>query len=252
MSDILRLEHVTRRFGGLVVTDDLSLRVAVGERRALIGPNGAGKTTLFNLISGVLPVSSGQIWLQDQNITARPAAERAILGIGRTFQRNNLFAGLSVFENVCLAARRQQGLSSRVFRPAHRYAAVAEAAQGVLAQVGLLDRAGSIAGQLAYGQQRALEIAVALAARPRLLLLDEPTSGMAPAETNQMIDLIARLPPDLTLLIIEHDIDAVFRLANQITVLSFGSVLAEGAPDAVRQNAQVQEIYLGLPLERAD
>jgi branched-chain amino acid transport system ATP-binding protein len=245
MSTMLRLDNVRKAFGGLVVTDNVSLHVAPGERRAIIGPNGAGKTTLFNLISGVLPVQSGQIWLGERDVTRLAMPERAQLGLGRTFQRNNLFLELPVLENVRLAVQHRHGLSGRLFAPVARYNAVADEAQQLLEQVGLGERASELASALAYGQQRALEIALALAMRPQLLLLDEPTAGMSPAETGQMIELIAALPRTLTLLIIEHDMDAVFRLADRVTVLSFGRVLAEGSHAEIRANATVQEVYLG-------
>jgi branched-chain amino acid transport system ATP-binding protein len=251
MSPLLTLERVRRSFGGLLVTNDISLSVAAGERRALIGPNGAGKTTLFNLISGVLPIDGGRILFDGQDVSGRSLDARARLGMGRTFQRNNLFLPLSTLENVRLAVRQRAGLSARMFRPASSYEAVDSEALELLGRVGLRERADEPAGQLAYGQQRALEIALALALRPRLLLLDEPTSGMAPAETTELIDLIAALPRTITLLIIEHDIDAVFRLADQITVLSYGSVLAEGSAEQIRANPQVQEVYLGQPAEEA-
>lgn len=250
MSEVLRLEAVRRSFGGLVVTDNVSLALTAGERRAIIGPNGAGKTTLFNLISGLLPVDSGRIMFAGQDVTRLAMAERARRGLGRTFQRNNLFAGLSVLENVRLAVQQHQGLSNHMFRPARSYQAVTDAAAALLKKIGLLERADEAAGRLAYGQQRALEIALALALRPGLLLLDEPTAGMSPAETAQMVTLIDALPRELTLLIIEHDMDAVFRLAEQVTVLSFGRILADGTPAQIRRNAQVQEVYLGHgPLE---
>lgn len=245
MSTVLRLEAVRRSFGGLLVTDNVSLDVPQGERRAIIGPNGAGKTTLFNLISGMLPVNSGRIVFGGHDVTRLSLPQRARRGLGRTFQRNNLFAGLSVLENVCLAVQQQQGLSTHMFRPAQGYQAVSEAAYQLLRDVGLAERADEAAGRLAYGQQRALEIALALALRPSLLLLDEPTAGMSPAETAQMVSLIDDLPRELTLLIIEHDMDAVFRLADRVTVLSFGRVLAEGSPEQIRRNQQVQEVYLG-------
>lgn len=245
MSALLVLDRVRRSFGGLCVTNAVSLSVAAGERRALIGPNGAGKTTLFNLISGVLRVDGGRIHFDGRDVTHASLDQRARLGMGRTFQRNNLFLALSTLENVRLAVQQRAGLSARMFRPARSYHAVTDEARELLDRVGLRDRADAAAGELAYGQQRALEIALALALHPRLLLLDEPTSGMGPAETAELIDLIAGLPREITLLIIEHDIDAVFRLADRISVLSFGSLLAEGSVEQIRANPQVQEVYLG-------
>jgi branched-chain amino acid transport system ATP-binding protein len=245
MSDILRLDNLKRNFGGLMAVDGVSLRVAPGERVALIGPNGAGKTTLFNLISGELPVASGRVYLDGRDVTGLAAHQRANLGMGRTFQRNSLFFGLSAFENVRLAVQHRQGVSRRFFAPAARFAPVDQAALGLLEQVGLASQRDAPAGTLAYGEQRALEIALALASEPRLLLLDEPTAGMSPAETAEIVGLIGSLPRDLTILIIEHDMDVIFSLAERISVLYYGRVLAEGTPDEVKRNRRAQEIYFG-------
>jgi branched-chain amino acid transport system ATP-binding protein len=245
MNPILYIEHLVRNFGGLMAVSDVSLSVGPGERRAIIGPNGAGKTTLFNLISGQTPVVSGSVFLDGQDVTRLADYQRANLGLGRTFQRNNLFFGLSVFENVRLAAQHRHRISRRCFAPASRFAAVNEAALELLERVGLADRAADLARSLAYGQQRALEIALALANQPKVLLLDEPTAGMSPAETAEMVELIGSLPRDLTMLIIEHDMDVIFSLATTITVLHYGQVLAEGTPAEVKKNRRVQEVYLG-------
>jgi branched-chain amino acid transport system ATP-binding protein len=242
---MLSLERLVRTFGGLTAVHDVSLRVGAGERRAIIGPNGAGKTTLFNLISGELPVSAGTIRLDGRDVTRLPVHARANLGLGRTFQRNNLFFNLSVLENVRLAVRHEQRIADRIFAPASRFGGVSAAAIELLEQVGLADRRDDPAGALAYGQQRVLEIALALALRPRILLLDEPTAGMSPGETAEIARLIAGLPRDLTLLIIEHDMDVIFSIADSITVLHYGQVVADGTPDEITRSAQVQEIYLG-------
>jgi branched-chain amino acid transport system ATP-binding protein len=245
MAAMLNLQHLVRTFGGLTAVNEVSLRGGAGERRALIGPNGAGKTTLFNLIGGMLPVTSGAIWFDGRNITRLPAHERANLGMGRTFQRNNLFFNLSVFENVRLAVQHQQRISRKMFTAAARFPGASEASAKLLEQIGLADRAFEPARALAYGQQRVLEIGLALAMRPRILLLDEPTAGMSPAETTAIARMIAGLPRALTLLIIEHDMDVVFSIADTITVLHYGQVLAEGAPEEISRSRQVQEIYLG-------
>ena len=242
---MLNLHKLVRTFGGLTAVNGVSMQVDAGERRALIGPNGAGKTTLFNLISGVLPVSSGAIWLGSRDITRLPAHERANLGMGRTFQRNNLFFNLSVFENVRLAVQHQRRVSHHMFAPAERFAEVGTATAELLERIGLADRSDELVQTLAYGQQRVLEIALALALQPRILLLDEPTAGMSPAETAEIAHLIAALPRDLTLLIIEHDMDVVFSIADTISVLHYGQVLAEGTPDEISRSQEVQEIYLG-------
>jgi branched-chain amino acid transport system ATP-binding protein len=245
MSDILRLDNLKRNFGGLTAVDGISLRVAPGERRAIIGPNGAGKTTLFNLISGELPATAGRVYLGGQDVTGLAAYQRANLGMGRTFQRNNLFFGLSVFENVRLAVQHHQGISRRLFAPAARFTAANQAALILLDRIGLAGYRDAPASTLAYGQQRALEIALALANAPRLLLLDEPTAGMSPGETAEIVRLIDSLPRELTILIIEHDMDVIFSLADRISVLYYGRVLVEGTPAEVKGNRQAQEIYFG-------
>jgi branched-chain amino acid transport system ATP-binding protein len=245
VSAALRVQQVSRVFGALRAVDGVTLEVACQERRAVIGPNGAGKTTLFNLITGHLPPTSGQIWLGDEDVTRLSVHARAQRGLARTFQKNNLFLGLSAYENVRLAQQRRLGLAARALRPARSYAAVAEATEKLLGQIGLLERAGVVARDLSYGEQRQLEIALALACEPRILLLDEPTAGMSPAETSRMTSLIAGLPRDITIMIIEHDMDVVFAIADRITVLHYGRLLAEGTPREVRALPSVQEAYLG-------
>ncbi len=241
----LRVEGLVKNFGGLTVLLEVNLNVAAGERRAIIGPNGAGKTTLFNVVGGELPPTKGRVFLDERDVTPLPPQTRANLGLGRTFQRNNLFLALSVFENVRLAVQYRRRIANHFFRPAESYSDVQAETLAVLERVSLADSRDVPARHLAYGQQRVLEAALALAAEPQVLLLDEPTAGMSPAETAEMVRLIEALPRSLTLLIIEHDMDVVFTLADRITVLHYGQVLAEGTPEAVRQNPQVQQIYLG-------
>jgi branched-chain amino acid transport system ATP-binding protein len=243
--EILRADGLRRYFGGLRAVNGVNLSVQRGERRALIGPNGAGKTTLFSLIGGELRPSEGKVLLKNQDVTRLPPHERATRGLGRTFQRNNLFAGLTVFENVRLAVQRRMAISAAVLRPASAYSQVSQRSQQVLEQVGLGTAGQRAVRVLSYGEQRQLEIAVALAGQPELLLLDEPTAGMSPAETEAMVNLIHALPRDLTLMIVEHDMDVVFALCDRITVLQYGQVLAEGEPAEVRENAAVREAYLG-------
>lgn len=242
---VLSTHNLTKHFGGVHAVNGVTLAVAHGERHAVIGPNGAGKSTLFNLIAGELPVTSGTVRFQNRDITDLAVHVCAGLGIGRTFQRNNLFQGMNVLQNVQLAVQRQQRIAGRWFRPLDAYASLREAAESLLHQVGLQDAQGQTVSELAYGQQRALEIAVALAVKPNILLLDEPTAGMSPAETKNMVELIQGLPRSLTLMIVEHDMDVIFTIADRITVLHYGEVIASGAPADVRANAEVREIYLG-------
>ncbi|MBX5491142.1 MAG: ABC transporter ATP-binding protein [Chloroflexi bacterium] len=243
---MLRVEGLKRQFGGLMAVNGVSLSVAPGERRAIIGPNGAGKTTLFNLISGELHPSAGRVYLGGEDVTALPNFERARRGLARTFQRNNLFLGLTVRENVRLAVQARRKVASRLWTPVDHLREVGAEADAVLAELGLAEQAHTPVRNLSYGEQRQVEIAIALATRPRVLLLDEPTAGMSPAETTAMTHLVAALPRDMTLLIIEHDMDVVFALADRITVLHYGEVLAEGAPQEVSGDPRVAEVYMGL------
>ena len=241
----LRVERLRREFGGLIAVNGVTFAVAPGERRALIGPNGAGKTTLFNLISGELPPTAGRVYLAGEDVTGLPPHRLAALGLARTFQRNNLFLGLSVRENVRLAVQARRGVARQLWAPATGLAALADEADAVLADMGLAPRADARVRDLSYGEQRQLEVAIALASHPRVLLLDEPTAGMSPAETAAMTHTIGALPSAMTLLIIEHDMDVVFALADRITVLHYGEVLADGTPATVRANPRVAEVYMG-------
>ena len=245
MDAVLSIERLTRRFGGLIALHDVSLTVTSGERHALIGPNGAGKTTLFNVVSGELAPTSGRVSLLHRTITGLRPYEIARLGLARTFQRNNLLLNLTVLENVRLAAQAHTAATRRLFTPVRRLAQIEDQARALLDRMDLAERAAVPARSLSYGEQRQLEVAIALAGRPRALLLDEPTSGMSPAETARMTALLARLGRDHTVVIIEHDMDVVFALADRITVLHLGEVIAAGAPEAVRADARVQEVYLG-------
>ena len=248
--DILRVEKLHKNFGGLTAVNGVSFNVEEGERRAIIGPNGAGKTTLFNLLSGELPSSRGQVFYAGHDITLLPPHRRARLGMARTFQRNNLFLGLSVWENVRLAGHPVKGVGLPAFAPAD--ATRSDIVEESLQRVGLMEQPHALARHLSYGEQRQLEVAIALATQPKLLLLDEPAAGMSPAETNRLMATLREMPRTLTLLIIEHDMDVVFGLAEHVTVLHYGEVIADGTVDQVRKDPRVLEVYLGTGAHAGD
>jgi ABC-type branched-subunit amino acid transport system ATPase component len=241
----LETRALFKNFGALRVANDINFRLEPGARHALIGPNGAGKSTFVNLVTGVLPASSGQILLQGEDITALSQARRVKRGVARTFQINQLFRGLTVLENVTLAVAERQGVADNMVRPAGMKRAVIDESYALLQQLGLAAEALRPVRDLAYGRQRLVEFAVALGLSPRVLLLDEPAAGVPSSDTGTIIDMIERLPPDLSLMIIEHDMDLVFRLARRITVLVQGSVLVEGPPDEIAADPRVREVYLG-------
>jgi branched-chain amino acid transport system ATP-binding protein len=236
------MRELRREFGGIVALAGVTFTVAEGERRAIIGPNGAGKTTLFNILTGELAPTRGELRLAGVPVTGWPPHELARRGVGRMYQRNELFDGLSAGENVALALRAAIGPYRPFTSPGGREG---DEAGAVLARVGLGQRAGLAARALSHGERRQLELAVALARRPRVLLLDEPTAGMSPAETARIVELIAALDRGLTIVIVEHDMDVVFRLADRVTVLHEGRVIADGTPAEVRADTQVNEVYLG-------
>ncbi len=244
MMAILNVDRLEKNFGALMAVNRVSFTIEPGERHAIIGPNGAGKTTLFNLISGELEPSNGLVQFVGQDITKLPPNERAQLGMARTFQRNNLFLGLSVWENVRLAGHPVKGVSPRAFGSTE--SPKSEIVRESLERVGLSERRDTLARNLSYGEQRQLELAIALATQPKILLLDEPAAGMSPAETNRLLGLLRDMPRSITLLIIEHDMDVVFGLAERVTVLHYGEVLANGTTDEVRNNPRVMEVYLGV------
>jgi len=244
---LLSLERVCMNFAGVQALRDVSLTVEPGERRAIIGPNGAGKTTLFNIISGELPPTSGSVNLSGREVTKLTPERMFRLGLARTFQKNSLFLDLTTHENVRLAVQAHHRQGHHWFRPWWTFDDVNRRTQEVLERAGLWSRRLEPAKNLSYGEQRQLEMAIALAGEPTLLLLDEPTAGMSVAETASSVATIDALPRDLTLLIIEHDMDTVFALADRITVLDHGQVIADGPPDAVRKDEQVRAVYLGEP-----
>ena len=242
---LLAIERLSRDFGALAALSSVSLRVRAAERRALIGPNGAGKTTLFNVIAGQIGPSAGRVVFDGVPITGLPPHAVARRGLSRSFQRTNLFPRLSVRENLRLAAAADGRGSYDLFGSVGRLRAPIEKAREVAAAVGLADRLDAPAGALSYGEQRQLEVGVALATTPRLLLLDEPTAGMSPEETERMTRMLEALPRSVTLLIIEHDMDVVSSLADGVTVLHYGEVLTEGTFDEVKADPRVYEVYLG-------
>jgi branched-chain amino acid transport system ATP-binding protein len=242
---VLNLTAVSKSFGGLTAVNDVSLAVGPGERRAIIGPNGAGKTTLFSLISGEQLPTSGRIELFGRDITRLASHRRAALGLTRTYQITNLFPRLSVMENCLLAVQALSPMKFHMHRDLRRYPAIIERTRSALDAVSLLDKARATVRDLSHGEQRQLEVALALAGAPKLLLLDEPTAGLSPAESLMMTALLKKLDPSITLLIIEHDMDVAFQLTDRITVLHYGRVVADGTRDEVTANPLVQEIYLG-------
>lgn len=240
---LLSLAGVGRSFGALKAVDDVTLDVPAGARHALIGPNGAGKSTLFKLITGAMPVSAGTVQLAGADITRLSEHQRARQGISQTLQHSSLFLTQTVLQNVLLAAQRRHG--SRHSLVPRRQSAANERARALLADVGLAHRADIVVSALSHGERRQVEVAVALACEPQLLLLDEPAAGMSPAESGRLVELLRSLPQTVTLVIVEHDLDVVFALAQSVTVLHLGRVLLTGSPDEVRASDAVQEAYLG-------
>lgn len=245
MSDALQTKHLVKKFGGFVATNDVSLHVTAGARHALIGPNGAGKTTLINLLTGFLEPTSGAVMLQGQDVTTLAQHQRVKRGLARTFQINRLFADLTVLESVVLAVNERLGLSARFWKPVGAHTQAIEEAAELLRTLKLLDVAHEQTRNLAYGKQRLIEIALALAAKPSVLLLDEPAAGVPTSESRELFESIAALPRDVTILLIEHDMDLVFRFADTISVLVNGALLTQGTPDEIARDPKVKEVYLG-------
>ena len=245
MTIALQTHNLVRRFGGLVATNDVSITLEQGARHALIGPNGAGKTTLINLLTGVLPPTSGQIVLEGEDITKASRARRVELGLVRTFQINQLFPNFTPLQSVCLAASRRLGLDRNIWRGIGSDKRVLDTAIDVLERFDLIDVMTAKVSALPYGKQRLLEIAVAIACGPRVLLLDEPAAGVPEGERGEIMAGLAQLPADVTVLLIEHDMDLVFRFASRISVLVQGGLLLEGTVDEVANDPRVKEVYLG-------
>ena len=242
---LLRIENLTKRFGGIVATDNLSLDVAQGELHAIIGPNGAGKTTLISQLIGQLKPSAGTIRFAGEDVTHLAAWKRSHLGLARSFQITSLLPNFTAADNVALAAQARDGHSFRFFGNARKETGLRATALAALARVGLADRADVVVSRLSHGEQRELELAVALATRPQLLLLDEPMAGLGATESARMVKLLAELRKEVTIVLVEHDMNAVFALADRITVLVYGRVIASDAPAAIRSNEEVKRAYLG-------
>ncbi|MET0967601.1 MAG: ABC transporter ATP-binding protein [Tardiphaga sp.] len=241
----LQLYNIRKAYGALVVTGDVSLNVEAGELHAIIGPNGAGKTTLIHQISGHAPSDSGRIVFDGQDVTKLPMAERARLGLVRSFQITSILPRFSALENVAIAAQACSGSSFRFFGNAAAERTLNDTAMALLSRFGLAARASVPAGQMSHGEKRQLEIAIALAAQPKLLLLDEPLAGTSHDESQQLIDILQELRRELPIVLIEHDMDAVFALADRVSVLVYGRIIASGSPQSIRDNADVRTAYLG-------
>ena len=242
---LLRIGQLGKRFGGIVATDRVSLDVLQGEIHALIGPNGAGKTTLIAQISGSLAPDTGRIEFGGADVTSVPQHDRVRAGLARSYQITSIFGRFSVAENLALAVQARSGSSFRFWQPVARETGLVDEARAIAAQVGLAERFDAVAGSLAHAEQRSLEVGLGLATNPRLLLLDEPLAGMGPDESQHMVELIQRLRATVSVLLVEHDMDAVFRLADRISVLVNGAIIATGTPAEIRANSEVKRAYLG-------
>jgi branched-chain amino acid transport system ATP-binding protein len=245
MQPVLELKALSKSFGGLRAVREVDLAVLPGDRKAVIGPNGAGKTTLFNLVTGILPATSGEVLLFGQDVTRWPSHRRAALGMARTFQVTSLFPRLTVLDNVLLAIEGLRRTKFVMWRPLASYHDAQEKAHRLLADAGFLDRRDVEVRYLSHGEQRQLEIVVGLAGDPKILLLDEPAAGLSSGESAEMTKFLGRLDRSLAILLIEHDMDVVFDVADHISVLHFGEVVETGAADRIRASQKVQEIYLG-------
>ena len=242
---MLRLEAISKRFGGVVATDRVSLEVTEGEVHAVIGPNGAGKTTLIGQISGSLSPDEGEILFEERKITRLSQHARVAAGLARSYQITSIFRSFTVLDNLALAVQARSGSSFSFWHPVQKETALFDEARSIAGEIGLGDKVDSTAGHLSHGEQRALEVGLALATQPRLVLLDEPMAGMGPEESKRMIELIARIRSRVTVLLVEHDMDAVFRLADRISVLVDGRIIATDLPAKIKSNRRVRNAYLG-------
>lgn len=245
MTTILSTDKLNRQFGGVRAVDNANINVEEKKLKAIIGPNGAGKTTLFNVITGRLPATSGKVFYLGHDITNKPPYELVKMGICRTFQINTLFLGVTVFENVRIAKQARSGGSYKIFSARETLMEINEGTWSILEQVGLKDQKKALASELSYGDQRSLELGIALAGDPKLLLLDEPTAGMSQGETGRITQLIKELAKDITVVLVEHDVEMVMAISDSISVMNQGRIIAEGSPEEIRQNSLVREAYLG-------
>ena len=242
---LLKVDGITKRFGGVLASDGIVLSVPAGELHAIIGPNGAGKTTLIGQLTGEITPNSGTVWFRGQDITTLPTYERSRMGLARSFQITSLFNDFTALDNVALAVQAHAGHSFQFWKKAREESELRDPARAALDRVGLLHRADTIVSSMSHGEHRQLEIAMALATRPRMLLLDEPMAGMGPEESSRLVKTLLELKKQYTILLIEHDMDAVFALADRISVLVYGRVIATGLPDEIRANPDVRQAYLG-------
>ena len=245
MNPVLETERLCKSFGALTVAENIDFRLEAGARHALIGPNGAGKTTFVNMLTGLLSPTSGRVLLGGEDVTQLPQAARVKRGLGRTFQINSLFRDMSVLDNVALGVAERQGISGKSWRPASAYRNVRDEAAELLTALGIADESGRRVLDLPYGKQRLVEIAIALGLKPKVLLLDEPAAGVPSLESERIVQALASLPADIAILIIEHDMELVFRFAQRITVLVQGEVLCEGTPAEIAGDRRVHQVYLG-------
>lgn len=242
---LMRTHNAKRTFGGLVANDNVNIEIRRGETHAVLGPNGAGKSTLINLLSGDLPCSSGSIIYREQDITNLPPESRSLLGIGRSYQKTNIFPAFSVLENCRLAAQSRKPRASAIFSDASTYSHYLDTAHTALARTGLANHVHRLASELSHGEQRQLELAIVLSTQPEVLLLDEPLAGMGSEESSRMIELLKSLVQSHAILMVEHDMDAVFAIADVITVMVNGTVLITGLPEEIRASEEVQRAYFG-------
>jgi branched-chain amino acid transport system ATP-binding protein len=242
---LLKVEGLTKRFGGVVASDNVTLDVVPGELQAIIGPNGAGKTTLIGQLTGEIVPNAGRIVFDGQDITALPVYDRSLLGLARSFQITSLFPNFTALQNVALAVQAHAGHSFHFWRDARIEKELREPARAALERVGIGHRADAVVASMSHGEHRQIELAMALATGPRMLLLDEPMAGLGPDESARMVKTLRELKQELTILLVEHDMEAVFALADRITVLVYGRVIASGDPASIRANAEVRQAYLG-------